>query len=110
MGWINKALGTGRDLNRVETELAGMGPKDPRRARLSKEAARLQQQQTTEISKAMRDGADEQTVRFALELHGQGANRADAWGRPTPAQELQRLIQRHGVEQVTEALRQRRTD
>ncbi|MGC5334885.1 hypothetical protein [Micromonospora sp. DT62] len=107
MGWINKALGTGRDLNFVETELAGMGPKDPRRAKLSKEAARLQQQQTTEISKAMRNGADEQTVRFALELHGQGAGRADSRGRPTPAQELQQMIDRHGIDTVTEALHRR---
>ncbi|SCL21310.1 hypothetical protein [Micromonospora aurantiaca (nom. illeg.)] len=109
MGWINKALGTGRDLNRVETELAGLGPRDPRRATLSKEAARLQQRQTGEIAKALRNGADEQTVRFALELHGQGATRADVRGRPTPAQELQRLIDQQGIEKVTEALH-RRTD
>ncbi|MFY1599539.1 hypothetical protein [Micromonospora sp. WMMD737] len=107
MGWINRALGTGRDLNRVETELAGMGPRDPRRSKLSKEAARLQQQQTTEISKALRDGADEQTIRFALGLHGQGADRADSRGRPTPAQEIQQLIARHGIEAVTEALHRR---
>jgi hypothetical protein len=105
MGWINKALGTGRDLNRVETELTGMGPRDPRRAKLSKEAARLQQKQTSEIAKALSNGADEQTVRFALGLHGQGADRADMRGRPTPAQELQRLIAKHGIENVTEALR-----
>lgn len=107
MGWINRAIGTGRDLDRVETALAGMGPRDPRRTKLSKEAARLQQQQTAEISKALRNGADEQTVRFALGLHGQGADRADSRGRPTPAQELQQMIDRHGIDVVTEALYRR---
>ncbi|MEU6077591.1 hypothetical protein [Micromonospora sp. NPDC047074] len=107
MGWINRAIGTGRNLNRVETELASMGPRDPRRTKLSKEAACLQQRQITEISRALRNGADEQTVRFALHLHGQGADRADSRGRPTPAQELQQMIDRHGIETVTEALNRR---
>ncbi|MEK8110583.1 hypothetical protein NKG94_52090 [Micromonospora sp. M12] len=72
MGWINKALNTGKDLNKVESELAEMGPRDPRRAKLNQQAAKLQRQQTTEVSKALRNGADEKTLRFALGLHGQG--------------------------------------
>ncbi|MEO3923030.1 hypothetical protein ABGB07_03990 [Micromonosporaceae bacterium B7E4] len=107
-GWINRALGAGRRLQDVEKQLDQMSASDPRRAALSREAARLQREKTGHLAKALGGGVSEQTIRTALELHGQGPG-----GRPsgpTPAEQIGDLMRRHGVERVVDALGQIRRE
>jgi hypothetical protein len=104
MSLINGILGTGRRLGEAEAELVRLAPDDPRRPALSKQTAALQAEQTDQIAAALHAGVDEDTIRFALTLHGQGQSR-DPWRtEPTPAEELLDLIQRHGGERVVAAL------
>lgn len=104
MSHINAILATGRKLNDVEAELVELGPRDERRAELSQQASQLQAHQTDQIAAALRDGVAEETIRFALDLHGQGANRELWRTTPTPAEHLAALITLYGAPRVVEAL------
>lgn len=104
MSLINQFLDTGRILAKAEAAVFALPVDSPTRSTLSREATRLQHQQTGEIAAALRAGVDLDTIQFALALHGQGADRDPTGRRETPAKLLTDLIQQHGGERVIEAL------
>lgn len=104
MSLINAFLATGRDLAEAEADLFRSPLDDPRRAALARRASQLQHHQTDQIAVALRHGVTEETIRFALTMHGQGANRDPFRTDPTPAEQLLGLIQSHGPERFAQAL------
>src|SRR5687768_16348723 len=104
MGHINQALATGREILALERELFGMQSNDPARAGLGQRHTALMRQQQDEMLAAVHAGADWDTIRFALELHGQDANRQMPPTGPTPAETLLQLMRQYGAEPVVEAL------
>lgn len=106
MSLINKLLGTGREILDAEKRLDGMPTSHPDRKSLSDRHAKLMRKQQDEIVAASKV-ADWDTVRFALTLHGQGADRPDP-GQPTPAEMLSGMMRQYGAENVVTALDQMR--
>lgn len=104
MGHINEALATGREILQLERELFGLQSNDPVRASLGQRHSDLLRQQQDQMVAAVRAGADWDTVRFALEMHGQDANRQMPPTGPTPAETLVELMRQYGAEAVVEAL------
>lgn len=101
---LNAALATGRDILAIERELSTRPAGDPDRARLGAEHTALMRRQQEQLVAAHRAGVDWDTIRAALEWHGQHAGRQVGDTAPTPAARLLALITACGAEPVVAAL------
>jgi hypothetical protein len=88
MGPLNEALRTGRRIREIEQQLAAGTHDDRERAALGNEHQQLIAQQQDQMIEAADAGFSWDTIRFALQIHGQGANREPGDPRPTPAEQL----------------------
>ena len=104
MNTINRFVNTGRELLAAEKRLETMDPRDPDRPALSAQHTQLMRRQQDEIVAAVDAGVSWETVRFALELHGQDANRDQHHGEPTPAEQLDEMFRTYGGPAVIAAL------
>lgn len=104
MNTINRFINTGRELLAVEKRLETMDPRDPDRPALSAQHSQLMRRQQDEMVAAVDAGVGWETVRFALELHGQDANRDQHHGEPTPAEILGEAMRVLGPERFIAAL------
>lgn len=101
---INTFLATGRQIRTLEQRLCAMALHHPDRKRVGAEHSRLVRRQQGEIVAAVDAGVDWSTVRFALALHGQAADREVGSAEPTPAELMLNLMREYGPFSVLEGL------
>jgi len=98
MSHISKAILIGRDILAAEREIVA-GTTDARREELGATIAQLMRDQQAEMIAAVNAGADWDTVRGALRLHGQDANREIGSTEPTPAYVIGSAVEKLGPDQ-----------